>query len=148
MCARATSFLKASTRSKNRDSKTRPIVNSVFSVIRNRKDLVSLCAVLLLSACATTQKQEFTHTGDSLTDGKSAVAQGPAKDKVLWEYRTGLTVLRRGNIAEAQNEFGDALLTIGNIYGNDKSAKKSRSYFSSESKKTFLGEPYERVMAY
>jgi hypothetical protein len=109
---------------------------------------VCLCAVLLLSACATTQKQEFTHTGDALTDGKSAVAQGPAKDKVLWEYKTGLTALRRGNIAEAQNEFGDALLTIGNIYGNDKSAKKSRSYFSSESKKTFLGEPYERVMAY
>jgi tetratricopeptide (TPR) repeat protein len=116
--------------------------------MRNQKGILSLCAVLLLSACATTQKQTFTRTGDALVDGKAAVAQAPAKDRVLWEYRTGLTAFRRGDIAEAERQFSDALLTIGNIYGNDKTAKKARSYFSEESKKTFLGEPYERVMAY
>jgi hypothetical protein len=32
--------------------------------------------------------------------------------------------------------------------GKDESARKARGYFHAESKKTFIGEPYERVMAY
>src|SRR6185295_11142089 len=31
---------------------------------------------------------------------------------------------------------------------NDEAAKRARSYFSPERSKTFIGEPYERVMAY
>jgi hypothetical protein len=42
----------------------------------------------------------------------------------------------------------DVLLTIGEPDVNDKSAKKARGYFHEESRKTFHGEPYERVMAY
>ena len=34
------------------------------------------------------------------------------------------------------------------LYGPDKDAKKARSLFHEESKKGFIGEPYERVMAY
>ena len=41
----------------------------------------------------------------------------------------------------------DALLTTGGI-STDKSAKLARSYFHPESSKTFIGEPYERVMAF
>src|SRR5206468_6824815 len=37
---------------------------------------------------------------------------------------------------------------ISNIMGKDPSARRARSYFSAEAKKTFIGEPYERVMAY
>jgi hypothetical protein len=32
-------------------------------------------------------------------------------------------------------------------FGKDRTAQRSRSYFSKEAKKTFVGEPYERVMA-
>ena len=77
-----------------------------------------------------------------------AIAQGPEKDQVLWQYRTGLTLMRRGDFAEAERMFDDALMRVGGIMQGDKSAKKARGYFSEEAKKTFLGEPYERVMAY
>ncbi len=110
----------------------------------------SLAALVLLTGCASTSspKQSFTRTGDPVVDGQAAMAEAPEKDRVLWQYRTGLSALRRGNYAEAQRQFDDALARVGNIIGADKSAKKARSLFSEESKKTFLGEPYERVMAY
>jgi hypothetical protein len=76
------------------------------------------------------------------------IASGPAKDRVLWEYRVAAAEMRRFQYAEAKRMLDDALLTIGGPAVNDKSAKKARSYFSEESKKTFHGEPYERVMAY
>jgi hypothetical protein len=66
----------------------------------------------------------------------------------LWEYRTSLAWLRQGNDGEAKQLLDDALLSIGRIAANDKNAKRSRSYFHEEARKTFLGEPYERVMAY
>ena len=115
------------------------------------KGAVSTLALLvLLTGCATDSppKQTLASTGDPVTDGENAMKQAPEKDRVLWQYRTGLTALRRGNYAEAQRLFDDALTRVGGIIGPDKSAKKARSLFSEEAKKTFLGEPYERVMAY
>ncbi len=106
------------------------------------------CLVLLLTGCASTPKETWTRTGDPLVDGQNAIAHGPEKDRVLWQYRTGLAELRHGNYAEAQRLLGDALLRVGGIIGPDATAKKARSLFHEESKKTFIGEPYERVMAY
>jgi len=56
--------------------------------------------------------------------------------------------MRRAQFGEAKRLLDDALLTMGSTPVNDKSAKQARSYFHEESKKTFHGEPYERVMAY
>ena len=42
----------------------------------------------------------------------------------------------------------DALTRLGGVYGPDKSAQRARSYFHEEHEKNFIGEPYERVMAY
>lgn len=116
---------------------------------------VSICVATLVSllaaGCATTAQQSYTKTGDPILDGHAAIANAPEKDRVLWQYRTGVAELRKGNYAEAERLFGDALLRVGGVLeggGTDKSAKKSRGYFSEEAKKTFLGEPYERVMAY
>jgi tetratricopeptide (TPR) repeat protein len=67
---------------------------------------------------------------------------------VLWQYRVGLIALRRGDYEEAKRQFDDAITRIGGIYTTDAAAKKARSYFHQEAKKTFIGEPYERVMAY
>ena len=111
---------------------------------------MSLAAVLL-TGCASTgsaTRQGFVRTGDPIVDGRSAIEAGPEKDRVLWQYRTGLALMRRGEFADAERMFDDALLSVGGILQGDKAAKKARGYFNEEAKKTFLGEPYERVMAY
>ena len=115
-----------------------------------RRAIALITLPVWLAGCATTEspRQSFARTGDPVVDGQSAVAAASEKDKVLWQYRAGLTALRRGNYAEAQRMFDEALARVGNIIGPDKSAKKARSLFAEEAKKTFLGEPYERVMAY
>src|SRR5439155_1523249 len=73
---------------------------------------------------------------------------GPPKDKVLWQYRTAVVAMRRGKFTEAKQLLDEAISRMSNVLGKDPSARKSRSYFSPEAKKTFIGEPYERVMAY
>jgi len=103
---------------------------------------------LLLAGCATTESTSWPRTGDPVVDGRSAIERGPRRDRVLWQYRTALAAIRRGQFTEAKALLDDALLTIGGIFGPDKDAKRSRGYFATEAKKTFIGEPYERVMAY
>src|SRR5690348_15851842 len=109
---------------------------------------LGLLFVALFSGCATTSTNHQNLSAQPV-DAQTARAQAPDKDKVLIEYRSGLAALRRGNYAEAQQMLDDALLTVGGIIGSDdKSAKKARRMFSDEAKKTFIGEPYERCMAY
>src|SRR5438477_4559386 len=114
------------------------------------KLLASSCLVgVLVIGCATTQPvQSWRRTGDPIADGKAAVEHGPKRDRVLWEYRTAAAAMRRGQFTDAKQLLDDALVTLGGIYGPDKDAKRARGYFSPEARKTFIGEPYERVMAY
>jgi hypothetical protein len=107
-----------------------------------------LAAVLVLAGCATTKKPAVPLTGDIMVDAPNAIANGPPRDKVLWQYRLAAAAMRQGKWDLAKQNLDDALLTLGGIYGKDKDAKKARSYFHAESKKTFIGEPYERSMAY
>ena len=102
---------------------------------------------MLLCGCVT-HVREITLTGNIMVDGPNAISNGPPQDKVLWEYRTAAAALRRGNYQMSKQMLDDALLTLGGIYGKDKNAQKARSYFHQENEKTFIGEPYERVMAY
>src|SRR4030095_7125101 len=94
-----------------------------------RGALSSLAGLVLLAGCASTPapKQTFTPTGAPVLDGETALASAPEKDRVLWQYRVGLTALRRGNYAEAQRLFDEALARVGNIIGMDQSAQKARS---------------------
>lgn len=101
----------------------------------------------LLSGCATTPPPPKL-TGDPMVDGENAIRFGPERDRVLWQYRTGLTALRRGEFDTARRYFDDALARISGLYGRDSAAQKSRRVFTAEAKKTFVGEPYERVMAW
>jgi tetratricopeptide (TPR) repeat protein len=103
--------------------------------------------LLLGAGCATTPPP-LPLTGDVFRDAPLAIEQGPARDRVLWQYRLALADLRHGRFEDAKRVLDDALLTLGGIYGKDASARKARGYFHAESKKTFIGEPYERVMAY
>ncbi|NOS69157.1 MAG: tetratricopeptide repeat protein [Verrucomicrobia bacterium] len=107
-----------------------------------------LFAFVLLTGCATTPTHTVPLTGDILVDGPNMIANGPPRDKVLWQYRTAAAAMRQGKFDVAKPLLDDALLTLGGIYGKDADARKSRSYFHAEAKKTFIGEPYERAMAY
>ncbi|HVM50855.1 MAG TPA: tetratricopeptide repeat protein [Candidatus Acidoferrum sp.] len=109
---------------------------------------LALPAVLLAFAGCTTTTREVVLTGNVMVDGPNAIANGPPRDRVLWEYRTAAAAMRQGNYTEAKQYLDNALLTLGGIYGKDPNAKQARSYFHAEAKKTFIGEPYERSMAY
>ena len=107
-----------------------------------------LFALLFFSGCATTPEHRVTLTGDILEDGPKMIAEGPPRDKVLWQYRTAAAAMRQGKFDLAKQYLDEALARIGGIYGNDPEARKARGYFHKEAKKTFIGEPYERAMAY
>lgn len=107
-----------------------------------------LVALLAVAGCATSSKDHAARTGNILVDGPNEIASGPPKDRVLWEYRTAVAAMRQGQFDVAKEDLDEALRTLGGIYGPDPSARKARSYFHAESKKTFIGEPYERSMAY
>jgi hypothetical protein len=106
-----------------------------------------LAAVLVLAGCAT-KKPAVPLTGDVMVDAPRAIAEGPPRDRVLWQYRLAAAAMRQGKFDLAKQNLDDALLTLGGIYGKDPTAKQARSYFHAEAKKTFIGEPYERSMAY
>ena len=108
-----------------------------------------LAAILALAGCATDHgPKRPPFTGDPLIDGRNAIQFGPAKDKILWQCRVAAIDLRRGDFAEAKTLLDEAIPRIGGIIANDAEARKARQLFEGESRKTFLGEPYERVMAY
>jgi tetratricopeptide (TPR) repeat protein len=109
---------------------------------------VLLCA-LFLAGCETTPERPAVRlTGDPIVDGKAQRAAAPAKDRVLWDYRIAASAMRAGQFDEAKTALDDAIAGIGGIINNDESAKKARGLFTGESAKTFIGEPYERVMCY
>jgi len=88
-------------------------------------------------------------TGNPVVDGNADLAAAPAKDRVLWEYRIAAAALRAGDFAEAKAKLDDAITRIGGILsGPDDAARRARGLFVAEREKTFIGEPYERVMAF
>jgi hypothetical protein len=103
--------------------------------------------LFFLASCATAPKPLLV-TGDLFRDAPLAIEQGPPRDKLLWQYRLALAEMRRGQFEAAKPLLDDALLTLGGLYGKDAEARKSRRLFQQEAKKTFIGEPYERAMAY
>ena len=107
-----------------------------------------LLVVFCAAGCATTPRHHVALTGDILVDGPNMIAEGPPKDKVLWQYRTAAAAMRQGKFDVAKPLLDDALLALGGVFGKDAEARRSRSLFERESRKTFIGEPYERSMAY
>lgn len=87
-------------------------------------------------------------TGDAVADGLHAITNAPPKDRVLWQMKTARAAMFKGKNALAAGLLDDALVSIEGRFGPDKEARKSRRLFQDESKKFFIGEPYERVMAY
>ena len=65
-------------------------------------------------------------TGDILVDGPRMIAEGPAKDKVLWQYRTAAAAMRQAKFDVAKPLLDDALLTLRGIYGSDADLKAAK----------------------
>lgn len=107
-----------------------------------------LAGLVLFTGCASTPQHKVILTGDVMVDGPKMIAEGPPRDKVLWQYRTAAAAMRRGQFDEAKPLLDDAMARLQGIYGPDAEARKSRGLFQKEARKTFIGEPYERSMAY
>lgn len=112
----------------------------------SRAVLAAFC--LSIAGCASTSKHSVTLTGNILVDGPNAAQNGPPRDRVLWEYRTAAAAMRQGQYDLARQNLDGAIASIQGAFGPDRSARQSRGFFRSESRKTFMGEPYERSMAY
>lgn len=82
------------------------------------------------------------------TPSYAAKPKKPDKDFVLKEYQASTIALRRGDYAAAKASLDSAITAIGGIQVDEAGAKKARSLWSDESVKLFIGEPYERVMAF
>lgn len=112
-----------------------------------------LLPVLLAAGIFTTAsgvaepKSSSTPVGDPIAAAEASLKSAKAKDRVLWQYRLGAMYLRAGRTDEAKRQLDEALGRVNGIVGRDKTASASRNTFKAESKKTFIGEPYERVMA-
>lgn len=126
------------------------MVNRFPTTVRRRgAGLLAAAALLGLSGCATLpERAEIRYTGDPVVDGRAERAAAPAQDRALWDFRIAASALRRGDDAAAKEHLDDALPLIGGIRANDAEAQRARGLFGSESAKVFIGEPYERVMAY
>jgi hypothetical protein len=114
---------------------------------------MSTAVLLTLAGCETRPappaRPPVARTGDPLIDGNADLANAPDKDRVLLEYRLGAMALRMGNFDLAKAKFDDAIARIGGlISGPAEAAKRSRGLFTAEREKVFIGEPYERVMAF
>ena len=110
--------------------------------------LAGALALALISGCATEPRTSILYTGDPVIDGNAERAAARPQDRVMWDYRIAAAALRLGNFEEAKSKLDDAILNMGGIINNSADAARARSLFSGENSKVFIGEPYERVMAY
>ncbi|HEY0946020.1 MAG TPA: hypothetical protein VGD81_12165 [Opitutaceae bacterium] len=118
-------------------------------IFRPRSLLLSSVALAMLGGCATApSRPPIAFTGDPVIDGNAQLAAAPARDRALWEYRIAASALRFGQFQEAKAKLDDAIgLTAGTLASSGADAAKARRLFGAESAKTFIGEPYERIMA-
>lgn len=101
--------------------------------------------------CSTTHTPNYysSLTGDPIQDGYIRIEQGPPEDKILWQYTTALELLRLGRLDEAAGLLDEALLSQEALaIDGGKKARQAQRVFYPESTKIYIGEPYERAMAW
>jgi len=121
-----------------------------FFLHRGGVALLMLAALELLTGCmdGPAPRPAIAYTGDPIVDGNAELAAAPPKDRVLWDDRIAATALRLGNLDEGKAKLDDAILRGGGIINNTSDAAKARGLFHPEDTKSFIGEPYERIMDY
>ena len=72
--------------------------------------MAGMLSVLISAGCASTPPHKVVLTGDIMVDGPKMIAEGPPRDKMLWQYRTASAAMRRGQFDTAKPLLNDALL--------------------------------------
>ncbi len=82
--------------------------------------------------------------------GSRIEALGKIKRKDLLKHRMEIAVmaLKASDTKTAAEHLDFVLADIESFYTDTEAAKKARSLWANEGRKTFKGEPYERAMAY
>jgi len=70
------------------------------------------------------------------------------RNQVLNLMRMGLYAYQKGYLQDAEFAFDKSLIHIESLYGETELSEKAKSLWYGEDSKFFVGEPYERVMAY
>jgi hypothetical protein len=104
----------------------------------------------LLTGCmdSVAPHSAIAYTGDPIVDGNAELAAAPPKDRVVWDDRIAASALRLGDFDTAKAKLDDAILKGGGLINNTADAARARGLFHPEDTKTFIGEPYERIMDY
>ncbi len=89
-----------------------------------------------------------TYSDGPVAQSAQVAPAAPRRDQVLWSYRNAALAMRAGRFDQAKAELDDAISRLGGVLGPNKDAASARRLFNEEAKKMFIGEPYERVMAY
>ena len=106
-----------------------------------RPQLFAVLTAALLAGCVAPPAA-------NVTEADRRAAAVPERDRVLHDYRQAAFALRAGDYDAAKARLDDAIARIGGIITNDAEAARARGLFAAERTKPFIGEPYERVMAY
>lgn len=120
---------------------------------------VSAAGLLLLCSCAasTSQPQQVPQSEmDAFLRDKpkelqplySQVLTGGERNAVLNYLQIGVAAFQMEEFALAEDAFDQAIMRISKVYADDENARNARSLWHEEGAKTFIGEPYERAMAY
>lgn len=105
---------------------------------------VPVAMLVFSTGCATYSEGSASNAASA----NGSAPQAPRRDQVLWSYRNAALAMRAGRFDQAKAELDDAIARLGGILGPNKDAASARRLFNEEAKKMFIGEPYERVMAY
>lgn len=113
---------------------------------------LALACLALVSGCSSDSAPKSAAkprlTGDPVVDSRHSMESGKPEDRLLWAYRGAAAAMRRAQFSEAQVLLDEGVTRLNGILERDRGARKARSSFYRESRKTFYGEPYERVMAF
>jgi len=120
---------------------------------RRPRRALSVCAWAALLSCLAgcaypPETRPAPLAGDYVSNAEALLASAPPKDRVLWEYRIAAASLRAGRFDEARTQLDAAIPLVGGIIADSRDAARARSLFHPEDTKIFIGEPYERSMAY
>lgn len=113
------------------------------------KPLLAFLLLLTLVGCMAPVGTPAPDWGqDPVAIGHRLIAQAPPRDRMLWRYRVAAVALKHGQYAQARDLLDTALRAVERSHTFHTQARDARGLFTSERAKVFLGEPYERAMAY
>ncbi|MCD8533608.1 MAG: hypothetical protein LR011_01980 [Verrucomicrobia bacterium] len=114
------------------------------------RSLFILLLVALIAGCAAVPPSpKISLVGDPIQDGYAHIEQGRPEDRLLWQYKTALELMRQGKNDEAARLLDDALLSqeAASTDGGRRARMATKIWYP-ESSKIYIGEPYERAMAW